>query len=358
MQQLRTYQHVPHSQLNHSPCRNLVSPVYLQRCQNRLAASHTPTVAVNLAVQEHAAPAAAASAAGPEQHPLFAWVRQNNGYVHPALEIVADAPCGCRGVVAVADISMPAQQQHEEPATPAAAQHSSPEGLQQLPLIAVPEQLYMTTDDALDILSTAIAQQQHQQHSQSSSSSSSSSSASNPASKLQQLLAHFNPLGVGQQQQQQQQLLESLQRLQPPLLLALLLAFERSRGPDSFWYPYIANLPAEPPCGWFAALQQQQQQQQQQPAGATPDEVAAAAAAVASKCAAAAAMYGPALGGCISTDDVVWAYGQFVSRAFGQGRDVAFAPLIDMLNHQPVSSGAGLAHWQHSDAVPVWHAPH
>jgi hypothetical protein len=226
-------------------------------------------------------------------------------------------------VIATSNLIMPVQQQHQEPAA------AAPAGLQQqLSLIAVPEQLYMTTDDALDILGTAIVhQQQHTQHSQHST-----------ASGLQQLLARFSSLGFGQQEQQrqQQQLVESLQRLQPPLLLALLLAFERSKGPDSFWYPYISNLPEEPPCGWFAALQQQQQQQQQ-PAGVTPDEVAAAAAAVASKCSAAAAMYGPALGGCITADDVVWAYGQVVSRAFGNGRDVAFAPLVDMLNHQLVS---------------------
>ncbi|KAF6261924.1 hypothetical protein COO60DRAFT_1636458 [Scenedesmus sp. NREL 46B-D3] len=129
-----------------------------------------------------------------------------------------------------------------------------------------------------------------------------------------------------------------MERLQPALLLALLLAYERSKGPDSFWYPYIASLPNEPPCGWFTALQHQQQQQQQQPSGTTPVEVSAAASAVVTKCRAAAAMYGPALGGCVSADDVVWAYGQVVSRAFGSGRDVAFAPLIDMLNHQLASS--------------------
>ncbi|WIA43918.1 hypothetical protein OEZ86_010323 [Tetradesmus obliquus] len=45
-------------------------------------------------------------------------------------------------------------------------------------------------------------------------------------------------------------------------------------------------------------------------------------------------MYGPALGGCIDADDIVWAYGQVVSRAFGDRKTVAFAPLIDMLNHK------------------------
>jgi hypothetical protein len=322
MQLLRTHQRVPHSLLNHSNCRYVATPVYLQRCGTRLEAVQARTAAVNLAVQDHATPAAAgAAAAGLQQHALFAWVRQNKGYVHPALAIVDHAPCGCRGVIAVSDVSMPVQNQH---GAPAAAQAGS----QQLPLIAVPEQLYMTTDDALDILGTAIVlqqqqqQQQQQQHSQHST-----------ASGLQQLLARFSTLGFGQQEQQQQQLVGSLQRLQPPLLLALLLAFERSKGPESFWYPYISNLPEEPPCAWFTALQQQQQQQ---PVDITPDEVAAAAAAVASKCTAAAAMYGPALGGCIAADDVVWAYGQVVSRAFGNGRDVAFAPLIDMLNHQLV----------------------
>jgi hypothetical protein len=308
--------------------------------QNHLS-FHTSVAAIDVALPETIAPAvvtaAAEPAAGVQQHPLFEWVRQNNGYVHPALAVVDTAPCGCRGVVAVSDVSMPAQQQPEGQALgwPAAQQPLPQQQQQQLPLIALPEQLYMKTDDALDILGAAIMKQQQQQDQLHQTRT---TSLATPAGILQQLLSSFRP------QQQQQQLVESLQRLQPPLLLALLLAYERSKGPGSFWYPYIASLPDEPPCGWFAALQQQQQQQQQ----STPDAVAAAAAAVLAKCRAAAAIYGPALGGCICTTDVVWAYGQVVSRSFGDGRGMGMAPLIDMLNHKLVRNDS-------YDGVPELH---
>lgn len=48
----------------------------------------------------------------------------------------------------------------------------------------------------------------------------------------------------------------------------------------------------------------------------------------------------------ITVADVVWAYGQVVSRAFGGGEVVALAPFIDLLNHK---EGAGKPRY-----LPVW----
>lgn len=226
-----------------------------------------------------------------------------------------------------------------------------------VPLMAVPEQLYMTTDDAVQILTKVLLHKPHYTGTNSSLSGSSHGIFSRIMHQLSQLQQKtLNP---------RQQLAESLTRLQPPLLLALLLAHERNKGLASKWHPYIAALPAEPPCGWFPSLQCQPghshcQQKLLQHRVIRPETVAAAASAVKSKCTAAAKSFGPLLD--VTVDDVVWAFGQVVSRAYGSGSDVGLAPLIDMVNHEqgapipqllavPAAVAAPPAHEQLSLAV-------
>eukprot|EP00879_Flechtneria_rotunda_P003981 GHRR01004221.1.p1 GENE.GHRR01004221.1~~GHRR01004221.1.p1 ORF type:complete len:501 (+),score=211.42 GHRR01004221.1:164-1666(+) len=306
---------------------------------------------------------------------LCHWVRQQGGYVHPSLQVVENAPCGCRGIVAVDSVCLPEEKQQQQ-----AQQHTSTDSsTQHMPLIAVPEELYMTSADALDILTEAML-------------SNASSPTEGNAAQHQQTDVFQQPQQQQlQQQMQAQELSSKLSCLQPPLLLALLLAYECSKGPESFWQPYIAGLPDEPPCAWWPHLEQQSRhsqqqsvhaasgdkQQRQQQAGwlaglqkavmqlqdslrlhttagsssaaaaPTPmpsaDVAQAAAAAVYGKCSATAQLFGPYLAG-VTAADVAWAYGQVLSRAFGAGPDVGLAPLIDMLNHK--QGAVQPQHWQ------------
>lgn len=75
---------------------------------------------------------------------LISWVRGAGGFVHPSLAVVADAPCGCRGIVAQQDITEAAGGNGSAGGS-GAAEAGEPHAL-----LVVPEQLYMTTDDALD----------------------------------------------------------------------------------------------------------------------------------------------------------------------------------------------------------------
>jgi hypothetical protein len=339
------------------------------------------------------------------QELLFEWIRDHGGYVHPALKIVEDAPCGCRGVIAATDVfqltndsANYASDQKQNQTQGQKQQHSQQQQQQLLLLqrqptllfIAIPEHLYMTSTDALEILEETIfsSQLQKQWQQQQQDQSYRSRGCAQAGGWVQQLLTRVLP---DQQLKQMLQgmlttnsnctrLAENLKQLQPPLLLALLLAYEKSKGSSSFWHPYICSLPEEPPCAWYPVLtgklQQQQQQQHTIHQAKHPlygAAVVRAAAAVWAKCSAVAELFGPALflGGnqTSSTDngngsssscsagitdngngsssscsagitvaDVVWAYGQVVSRAFGQDGVVALAPLIDMLNHKSGAS--------------------
>lgn len=187
----------------------------------------------------------------------------------------------------------------------------------QRPMIAVPEALLLTTEVATERLGPLLAE------------------ARQPERRRRQPW-----WALGRQQQQDGD------RLDPTLLLALLLATERGKGPASYWQPYIAALPEEPPCGWAlgesdlaAALATLGRQ-----ADGWEPLVRAAAAAVQQQCDAAAGAYGPALG--VTAADVRWALGQVVSRAFGSGDDLALLPLIDSCNHgQFADQPDGCAVW-------------
>jgi hypothetical protein len=200
-----------------------------------------------------------------------------------------------------------------------------------------------------------------------SSSSSDATVNSNAAtaggSFLQRTMSSFGQLLTGLQPGRQQgSPQQRLHHLQPPMLLALLLAQQRRVGAQSFWHSYISTLPTRPPCAWFDAVEHQLltkqapfNLQQQQTDGTNhaapggdaagscavhssldPTAFTAAVEAVSAKCAAAADVFGPALGG-ITASEVAWAYGQVVSRAFATGATgtsgLAMLPVIDMLNH-------------------------
>lgn len=308
--------------------------------------------------------------------------------MHPDLTVTEHAPCGCRGVVAACDITSsscePMWKWHSNPPV-------GPNGVH--PLIAVPEQLCMTDDDAIVLLSQAMEappgtvitkdRNSSSHHSAGSASDSPADSAAGPALLLHQALNRVGgllhllsllggtPGGSSLQQR--------LHQLQPPMLLALLLAQQRRLGEQSFWHAYISNLPERPPCAWFDSVDQQltvnnnaanshsssaMSRSPSAAAAAIPAAggaaaldsktlEAAAAAAVAAKCAAAAGVFDGALGG-ITAAEVAWAYGQVVSRAFATGggmmgnkAGIALLPVIDMLNH---AAGAAVpVCWQEGD---------
>jgi hypothetical protein len=242
------------------------------------------------------------------------------------------------------------------------AHHSSaPEGPNgAAPLIAVPEQLCMSSEDAQELLSQVLASTaadpaaaaavitKHISSNSRTHTAPTTSTSTRPASLLEQAASSLGlllglPAAGGLLQQR-------LRQLQSPMLLALLLAHQRRLGPQSFWHPYISSLPEQPPCAWFDTVEQQllhpatdrpldaaQQQSCTGPAAALdPSTLAAAASAVAAKCRAAADVFGAALGG-VSAAEIAWAYGQVVSRAFATGppgtTGIALLPVIDMLNH-------------------------
>ncbi len=169
-----------------------------------------------------------------------------------------------------------------------ATQAISADELNEVPLIAVPERLYMTTEHAQALLRNT------------------SSSVSEQLSGVMQL--------------------------------ALLLAHERSKGSCSFWEPYIRSLPDEPPVAWLQPAATRAAQLQQLTAAGMANlgdwDVAAQRAAerMRQEALRAVSMHGTRLG--VGTEDVVWAAAQVVSRAFGRGTDIGMAPFIDLCNHR------------------------
>lgn len=219
----------------------------------------------------------------------------------------------------------------------------------------------MSSDDAVHLLSQAIGSPPgscitKQTISNTSGSPIQSAHHADTPSFLQHALQLLGAAGTGSAGVLQQR----LRQLQPPMLLALLLAHQRKLGPQSFWHPYISSLPDKPPCAWYDRVEQQTRQGNSDSSGgdSSPDGAAAAAvvvgpsafgaavSAVAAKCSAAAALFGPALGG-LGAAEVAWAYGQVASRAFATGgagegagsTGLALLPVIDMLNH---AAGAGV----------------
>ncbi|GLC41194.1 hypothetical protein PLESTB_001528200 [Pleodorina starrii] len=203
---------------------------------------------------------------------LRAWIQLHGGSVWNGLRVTDNAPCGCRGVIATAPL-------------PAEAARTAP-------LIVVPERLYMTSDDARQL--------------------------------LQPLEAKRFSLSFWRED------------LPGAVQLAVLLAVERQRGDDSFWAPYVRSLPASPPCAWALTDAELSRALAALGPGTAGWEraVAAARRSVYQRAEQTVQRYGRHLPGELSADDVVWAMGQVLSRSFGREPDVALAPYIDLCNHR------------------------
>ena len=157
------------------------------------------------------------------------------------------------------------------------------QGVQQGPLVAVPERVLLTTQAARQAMGPALERAQARQ-----------------------------PWWAAMARRQPQ-------ALDPTLLLALFLATERQKGAASAWWPYVAALSDDPPCGWALAPHQLDASLAAlgSLAGGWAPRVHAAAAAVQQRCEAAAQSYGDELG--VLAGDVRWALGHVVSRCFGSG---------------------------------------
>lgn len=229
--------------------------------------------------------------------------------------ITEDSPSGSRGIVAVRPIS---------------AEDIALNG----PPLRVPEALYMTAESAVENLQPRIDEHTRQWQA---------------AGAAAWLLSALGGGGGGGP--------PPVAEVDPMARVALLLAYERTKGPDSFWAPYIACLPATPPCAWHmdpqrleAALRgiarSTEARGTQGGSGSGSSTTSASAgppgweAAVRraggvarARAASLAKAYGPALG--VDAEGVAWALGHVVSRAFGgHGGNAALAPLIDSCNHR------------------------
>lgn len=144
--------------------------------------------------------------ADPTWQLIVQWLHEQGGFVDDRLQLTAgDAPCGSRGVVATAPVSV--------------------QDLDQAPLIVVPQSAYMTTEDAQQLMDSMLAK----------NSGSSRFGAVLPV-----------PWLSGRSPSQRFAQLPAAARL------ALLLAHERgAKGPSSRWWPYIAALPKQPPNAWL-----------------------------------------------------------------------------------------------------------
>ncbi|GMH37293.1 hypothetical protein BSKO_05166 [Bryopsis sp. KO-2023] len=149
-----------------------------------------------------------------------------------------------------------------------------------------------------------------------------------PSTAVQTLDALLKPLG-----------LPSVQNLSSEMQVALLLAYEKERGQDSMWFPYIEMLPKEPNCGYlwpypkvekyFSTLPvkmdklmpaySRAQQMHARECDAKVDDAWDA--------------FGDALG--VSKNRLTWSLCQVSSRAFVvEGTaDVELKPVIDLVNH-------------------------
>lgn len=127
---------------------------------------------------------------------------------------------------------------------------------------------------------------------------------------------------------------KSIERLGGILQLSVLLAHERSKGQSSYWHPYIAVLPQQPPNAWMmeeAELLAALQQLGPAAAGWGP-AVLEARQTVDSQAAAVGREYGRILSG-VDKVGMRWAMGQVLSRCFGAEGDLRLAPFIDVCNH-------------------------
>mmetsp|Transcript_1208 Transcript_1208/g.2885 ORF Transcript_1208/g.2885 Transcript_1208/m.2885 type:complete len:353 (-) Transcript_1208:17-1075(-) len=209
---------------------------------------------------------------------LLDWVLDNEGHVHPGLRVVEDAPCGGgRGVIATEAIS---------------AEDSA-----NVPLLLVPDALYMTSQVAR--------------------------------------------VGMGYYEERGA---PPLGELDNATQLATLLAHEAAEGADSFYHPYIAALPSAAPNGWALGDAAMDASLAALAAGAGAghagqlEEWAAEArrtrATLESHCDALHQRHAKYFRSEVTPETYFWAMGMVLSRAFSSHPQLGLAPLIDSMNHR------------------------
>lgn len=135
----------------------------------------------------------------------------------------------------------------------------------------------------------------------------------------------------------------SLAELDTATQLAVLLAHEAGEGSDSFYAPYIAALPREPPNAWAMSDAQLDSSlsalaERKHAAVGTPFEewradAIATRAALEGHCEALHKRHKQYFRSEVTPETYFWAMGMVVSRAFSTHPQLGLAPFIDTMNH-------------------------
>lgn len=227
------------------------------------------------------------------------WVTANGGYIHPALQLVDNAPASrCRGVIAAQAIGL--------------------DELERGPLISVPQALQITSRHAGDLVDRL------------------SNNASAAAAAQQQLSdGQLVAAALAYHCKQMQQGPSTL----PNNLNSSSSSSSSSICCSSFWRPYISTLPKEPPNPWLL------QSPEQVTALIEPYAISRGTAAIAGFAEAvadyrqqmlhSAAEVGQSLGEIlgITVHDIMTAAGHLQSRSLTSSGSSGLVPFVDMLNH-------------------------
>lgn len=223
---------------------------------------------------------------------LRTWITANGGYIHPALQLVDNAPTSrCRGAITTQPISL--------------------EDLEAGPLVSVPQDLQFTSRCALELIRL---------HSNS-----------------HELVA------VAQDQLTDSQLIAAALAYHSKQLLSFsstIVLGSSSSSSSDFWRPYILSLPAQPPNPWLL------QDSHKVSAALEPYATSRGSAAVAGWAEAvadyrqqmltAASEVEQLLGDMlqITQSDIMAALGQVMSRSLTSGSSSSgLVPFVDLLNH-------------------------
>eukprot|EP00241_Pyramimonas_parkeae_P012851 CAMPEP_0114228826 /NCGR_PEP_ID=MMETSP0058-20121206/2564_1 /TAXON_ID=36894 /ORGANISM="Pyramimonas parkeae, CCMP726" /LENGTH=301 /DNA_ID=CAMNT_0001339827 /DNA_START=310 /DNA_END=1216 /DNA_ORIENTATION=- len=200
---------------------------------------------------------------------LRQWLTRRGGYVHPALRVVENAPCGARGVIATEDISF------DEVSSRA--------------LIVVPAATEITVEKALHTLEPLV-----------------------PSRVLANAPLHTLDAGA---------------------LVALLLAHERNKGSESDLFPYISSLPSQLSCPWALPPRQVEALLAGLAADPSlwADHLQEARRYLGVVSQGMGSDYSEHLR--VSPDDIMWAIGIVSSRGYGGELRPGLVPYIDMVNH-------------------------
>lgn len=128
-----------------------------------------------------------------------------------------------------------------------------------------------------------------------------------------------------------------LRTLDAGALVSLLLAHERAKGAQSFYWPYIANLPSEAPCPWMWTVDKVREElaniaQQGVDVAGWRESLMHAQGYSRAVARGMCQDYGAYLG--ITPEDILWAIGMMTSRGYGRDYSPGLIPYIDMVNHR------------------------